>query len=69
MDKYDVLYIFITLCVGAIFSFLLTYPTMMLWNYLMPMIFGLPKLTFWQTFGLEILVSCFVPRYSTGGKK
>lgn len=38
-------------------SFLLTYPVMWLWNWLMPMIFGLQTLTFWQTFGLTMLAN------------
>ena len=29
--------------------------TMWLWNYLMPMIFHLPEITFWQTIGLLVL--------------
>jgi len=29
--------------------------TMWLWNWLMPMIFELPEITFWQTAGLVIL--------------
>ena len=29
--------------------------TMHLWNYLMPLIFHLPEITFWQTIGLMIL--------------
>ena len=31
-------------------------PLMWLWNALMPAIFGLGKITFWQAFGLEILI-------------
>lgn len=34
---------------------LITYPTMLLWNCLMPTIFGLPTITFWQTLGLNLL--------------
>jgi len=34
---------------------LLTFPVMWLWNWLMPMIFGLMKLTFGQTLGLSLL--------------
>lgn len=30
-------------------------PCMLLWNMLMPDIFGLPTLSFWQAFGLNIL--------------
>ena len=39
------------------FSILLTYPVMWLWNWLMPTIFGLTTLTFWQTFGLTMLAN------------
>ena len=31
-------------------------PLMWLWNALMPAIFGLGKITFWQAFGLELLI-------------
>ncbi len=34
---------------------ILTFPFMWLWNALMPMIFGLCKLTFFQSLGLLIL--------------
>jgi hypothetical protein len=30
-------------------------PVWLLWNVLMPDLFGTPKLTFWQAFGLVIL--------------
>jgi hypothetical protein len=30
-------------------------PLMVLWNWLMPTIFGLPEITFWQACGLNIL--------------
>jgi len=32
-------------------------PTMWLWNWLMPAIFGLGKITFWQALGLNMLCS------------
>lgn len=35
---------------------------MALWNWLMPAIFGLPKITFWMSFGLILLIS-----FLTGG--
>ena len=69
MDKYDVLEGILLFFIGIGFSIILTFPVMWLWNYLMPMIFGLPKLTFWQTFGLQVLVSCFVPSRSSGSSK
>jgi hypothetical protein len=39
----------------AIAIVLLGYPLMMLWNWLMPVIFGLPEITFWQAIGLNLL--------------
>lgn len=45
----------------AIFGFILiitlftVIPVWLLWNWLMPMIFGLPKLTILQAFGLDLL--------------
>jgi len=34
---------------------LLGYPFMWLWNWLMPMIFGLPYITFYQAVGLNLI--------------
>ena len=34
---------------------LLGWPLMLLWNWLMPTIFGLPLITFWQAVGLNLL--------------
>ena len=48
---------------------LLSIPLCLLWNWLMPFIFGLPKLTLLQTFGLSILVSLLSPRKIGFGKK
>lgn len=49
-------------------AFLLTLPVMLLWNWLMPVIFGLIKLTFWQALGLNLL-SGFLFKNSTSTKK
>jgi hypothetical protein len=32
-------------------------PLMLLWNWLMPNIFGLPEITFWQACGLQVLAT------------
>lgn len=39
----------------VILAFLFALPTMWLWNWLMPVIFGLTKITFWQALGLNFL--------------
>jgi hypothetical protein len=33
--------------------------TQMLWNYVMPQVFGIKEIEFWQTFALLILTSIF----------
>lgn len=65
MDKYDMLYAIIVFFVALAFGLLLVFPIMWLWNYLMPMVFGLPKLTYWQTYGLYVLINMFVPSRSS----
>jgi hypothetical protein len=39
----------------AIVIVLLGYPLMLLWNWLMPILFGLPEITLWQALGLNLL--------------
>lgn len=39
----------------AIYAVLLALPTMLLWDSVMPIIFGLPKITFFQALGLNLL--------------
>ena len=36
-------------------AFLFALPTMWLWNYLMPVIFGLIKISFWQALAMNLL--------------
>ena len=42
---------------GALFAVVIIFslPVMWLWNWLMPEIFGLTEITFWQSVGLLIL--------------
>ena len=49
----------VTLLLAIPLSLLINFPVMWLWNWLMPTIFHLPSLTFWQMYGLTILVSLF----------
>lgn len=39
----------------AVFGFLFGYVVMSLWNWLMPVLFSLPPVTFWQAIGLLFL--------------
>lgn len=45
--------------IGALvlFTLLLGLPIILLWNWLMPILFGLPTITFWQACGLNLLCS------------
>jgi hypothetical protein len=45
-------------------------PLWLLWNWLMPTIFGLPHITFWQAVGLNLLSSIlFKPSVSVKNNK
>ncbi len=39
----------------AVYAVLLALPTMLLWDYVMPIIFDLPKITLFQALGLNLL--------------
>ena len=58
----------IALSVFFTIGMLLSIPLCLLWNWLMPYIFGLPKLNILQTFGLSVLISLLSPRKVSLGK-
>ena len=39
----------------AVFACIVAVPVLFLWNALMPVLFGLPVLTYWQAYGLYLL--------------
>jgi hypothetical protein len=41
--------------VVVLVGFILGFPLMYLWNWLMPTLFNLPTITFWQAVGLNLL--------------
>lgn len=53
--KKSVLMILLYIGVFALICTLLSAPVFLLWNELMPAIFGLPTISFWQAFGLMLL--------------
>ena len=64
---WDIISPILTMLLTAITVFfviglLLSIPLCLLWNWLMPFIFGLPKLNLIQTFGLSLLISLLSPR-------
>lgn len=50
--------------IAVVLSFILTYPEMLLWNWLMPKFFGVPEITFWEMFGFNVLLGMLFPRTS-----
>lgn len=47
--------IILMLLAVVVISLLLCLPVMWLWNWLMPEIFGLKEISFWQSMGLMLL--------------
>lgn len=61
--------VFISAIMFFVVGMILSIPLCLLWNWLMPFIFGLPKLSLLQTFGLSILISLLAPRKIDLSKK
>ena len=51
------------------FSLIVGFPVMWLWNWLMPALFHLPLVTFWQAVGLMILGHLLVGSSSSSSSK
>jgi len=49
------------IALSFILSLLLAFPIMWLWNWLCVDLFHLPAITFWQAFGLNILIHMLWP--------
>ena len=47
-----------------VWSLILAWPMQMLWNWLVPTIFGLGKISFFQAFGLKFLLGLVFGRVS-----
>jgi hypothetical protein len=53
-----------TMAMVFLLCLVLAVPTMFLWNWLCPIIFGLIKINLWQALGLNILANIFFKSYS-----
>lgn len=53
----------------VLIALVMSLPTMWLWNWLMPVIFKLPEITFWQALGLNVLSGIFFKNSTTESKK
>ncbi|HTP26903.1 MAG TPA: hypothetical protein VMK12_14775 [Anaeromyxobacteraceae bacterium] len=54
------------LAAAAALGLVLGFPVMWLWNWLMPQLFRLPALTFWQAVGLLLLCHLLFKGHSPG---
>ena len=52
------------LVIAAVLAFLLGLLVMLLWNWVMPDVFGLPQITYWQGWALVLLAHIL---FKTGG--
>ena len=58
--------IFLVIGILMLAGILFGAPLMVLWNWLMPTIFGLPEIGFWQACGLQLLATIlFKPTIKT----
>ena len=61
--------IFIGIVMFFLIGIVLSIPLCLVWNWLMPYIFGLPTINVLQAFGLSVLVTLLSPRKIGLGKK
>lgn len=54
----------VVLAVGLLSGF----PVMWLWNWLMPVLFELPTINFWQALGLYVLSAFLFKTYTSSNK-
>lgn len=71
MDTILEFLVFGVIVVGILFglSLLFALPTMILWNWLMPSIFGITKIGFWQAWGINFLSGILFKSSTTSSKK
>jgi hypothetical protein len=54
-----IIYLLVTIAYIAVFALIFSLPIMWLWNWLMPVIFGLTEITWLQALGLSVLSGFF----------
>ncbi len=52
----------------VVVGLLMTIPVWLLWNAVMPDIFGVPAISFWQAMGVSFLSSCLFKSSSSTSK-
>lgn len=61
--------ILIALLVGLLIACFLAFPFMWLWNELMPELFGLKYISFWQSVGLLFLCELIFKSHTSSNKE
>lgn len=51
-----------------IWAFIIGYPVKIIWNWIMPVIFELPRITFWQAWGMFFLSTILFKNVSFGNE-
>lgn len=59
----------LTIVIFAVVSLIAAIPTYFLWNWLMPSIFGIKAVTFFQAWGINFLVSILFKSSSSSKNK
>lgn len=52
-----------------VWTVIVALPVQLLWNWLMPKIFGLPEVTFWEALGLVLLSSLLLKSHKANDSK
>ena len=60
--------ILVVIGTAVLIGLLMSLPVMWLWNWLMPKIFGLITLTFWEALGLTLLCNFLLKSSSSSSK-
>ena len=53
----------------AVIAFLLGFPLMLLWNWLMPSLFNIREITFWEAIGINVMSGILLGKYNNFNKK
>ena len=59
----------LVILIVAIIAIILSFPVMWLWNWLMPTIFDLVEISFWQALGINLLCGFLFRSSSSNSKK
>lgn len=57
VGKFIMTWVTFFICALAI-GLLLVWPLVWMWNFVMPDLFGVPSITYWQMFHLYMLIQC-----------